>query len=136
MSMKRTPIEDRLWSRVQKTDTCWLWQGPVNESGYGVISTGGREGLLLRTHRLAYELLVGPIPEGMHLDHVWDRGCRHKNCCNQAHLEPVTQSENMDRAVASRATCRRGHPYDEANTYLNPQGHRYCRACRAVRESS
>jgi hypothetical protein len=103
--MRRTPIDVRLWARVDKSGTCWTWTGPTSEGGYGVISTGGREGLLVRTHRLAYELLVGPIPDGLHIDHL----CKVRRCCNPEHLEPVTQAENNRRAWANHATCPQGH---------------------------
>lgn len=103
--MKPKPIEDRLWSRVDKTDTCWNWTGPKTDSGYGVIGRGGRHAGLLRTHRLAYELLVGPIPDGLHIDHL----CKNRACCNPDHLEPVTQAENNRRAFADHNTCPKGH---------------------------
>lgn len=71
---------------------CWIWTGHVNENGYGRI---GYKRKVTGTHRLAYELLVGPIPEGMEPDHL----CRERACCNPAHLEPVTHDENMRRAA-------------------------------------
>jgi hypothetical protein len=82
-------------------------------------------------HRFVYEALVGPIPEGMELDHL----CRHRNCVNYEHLEPVTRGENVRRTAIceerrSRAHCPAGHPYSAENTYINPHGHRICRACR------
>jgi len=69
---------------------CWEWAGTRQPSGYGAIYVEGR---ILRTHRVSYELLVGPIPEGLHLDHL----CRNKACFNPEHLEPVTHVENMRR---------------------------------------
>jgi hypothetical protein len=83
-------------------------------------------------HRVAYELLVGPIPEGLELDHL----CRNTRCVNPEHLEPVTGRENLMRAVSSWAAknaakthCPQGHPYDEENTKVKRDGGRACRAC-------
>jgi hypothetical protein len=81
--------------RILFTDTCWHWRGAVTSSGYGSV---GHEGRLWSTHRLAYELLIGPIPDGLHIDHL----CLNKLCCNPWHLEPVTQQENRRRQHAVR----------------------------------
>lgn len=72
---------------------CWLWIGTVDRWGYGQMKWQGRRP---GSHRVAYELLVGPIPEGLTLDHL----CRVPGCVNPAHLEPVTQAENNRRAAA------------------------------------
>ena len=122
--------EARFWQKVDKTDTCWLWTA-AKAQGYGRFYCGGR---LHAAHRWSYELLIGPIPEGLHLDHL----CRNPASVNPAHLEPVTQRENIIRGTAPAAEhaaathCPQGHPYDEANTYLAPNGWRQCRTCRAV----
>lgn len=119
--------EDRFWSRVEKTDGCWIWTGGCIK-GYGAFWYEGRN---VRAHRYAYELLVGPIPEGLTLDHL----CRNKPCVNPAHLEPVTVGENVLRSEgitalhARKTACPQGHPYDEANTLVKPSGARACRAC-------
>jgi hypothetical protein len=123
----RRSLADRLWSRVEKTDTCWLWTG-ANWNGYGQIRADNRVRLV---HRVSYELLVGPIPEGFQIDHL----CRVHNCVNPAHLEAVTPRTNNLRgtsaaAVAARRThCPQNHPYDNENTHINARGHRRCRAC-------
>ena len=86
---------DRLMTAVEKTDTCWLWSGSTNKRGYGLIGARGQWWLV---HRLVYVLTVGPIPDGLTIDHVRARGCTHKNCVNPTHLEAVTQAENSRRA--------------------------------------
>lgn len=125
MTGMRGPLAERLWSRVNKTESCWIWTGPLHKSGYGFIGEGPSGGRTLRTHRVAYELLVGPIPDGLTLDHL----CQNTVCCNPAHLEPVTAEENVRRATARRAACRRGHPFTPENTITRPRG-RECRTCR------
>lgn len=123
MSNETTPLADRLWARVDRSteDGCWIWQGPTT-NGYGVIGEGRRGGTTYRTHRVAYELLVGPVPDGLHLDHL----CRVRACCNPAHLEPVTQAENNRRAGEARTHCPYGHA-------LPPHGvkRRACKTCKS-----
>lgn len=108
MGKPMTPIEDRLWSRVVKDPEtgCWNWTGPISSSGYGVIGKGGRHAGLYRTHRLAWLLLRGPIPDGMLLDHL----CLNKRCCNPDHLRIVTPQINLRKERGWRKTCKFGHP--------------------------
>lgn len=132
---QRTPIADRLWPKVEKTDGCWNWTGNRDKLGYGRITSGGHAGRLLLVHRVAYELLVGPIPAGLALDHT----CVNPSCVNPAHLEPVTQGENVRRANerlgrkpgpnATKTHCPQGHPYAGDNLVLNRRGHQVCREC-------
>lgn len=123
------PAEQRFWEKVQKTDGCWEWLAAKNRWGYGVFYGGERAE---QAHRFAYRTLIGPIPEGLTIDHL----CRNPGCVNPAHLEPVTQRENVLRgetrtaANAAKTHCPQGHPYDEENTYLAPSGSRICRACQ------
>ena len=124
-------LYQRFWAKVNKTDTCWLWTASTI-GGYGAIYAGERLGKNLLAHRVAYEMLVGPIPEGLYLDHL----CRVTLCVNPNHLEPVTPRENLLRgenhaAKKSRQTeCLRGHPLSGANLYTYPNGNRRCKICR------
>lgn len=118
---------DRIMSRITVTgDGCWEYPCR-NESGYGVVGEGPRGGKTIRTHRLVYERLVGPIPEGLDIDHL----CRNRACCNPAHLEPVTRLENYLRgARKTRQThCKRGHQFSPANTVIR-RGARICMQCQ------
>ena len=124
-------LYQRFWAKVNKTDTCWLWTASTI-GGYGAIYAGERLGKNLLAHRVAYEMLVGPIPEGLYLDHL----CRVTLCVNPNHLEPVTQRENVLRGesfMAKRARqteCLLGHPLSGANLYTYPNGNRRCKICR------
>lgn len=130
---QRKPIEDRLWAKVVKhPGGCWEWTGTA-PNGYGQIRLGGLEDGKARVHRLVYEMLVGPIPDGLTIDHL----CRNKLCCNPAHLEAVTIRENILRsdgitAKSARKThCANGHPLTGYNVAIRnrPGGGRRCRTC-------
>lgn len=82
---KSDPAEVRLWGRVVKTETCWIWQGAPTTYGYGQITINR---ISYKVHRLAYELLVGPVSADMTLDHL----CLNKLCVNPEHLEIVTRA--------------------------------------------
>ena len=127
MSPRRTPLIDRFFAQVRITSWtgCWLWTSYLT-NGYGDIRIDSK---MAAAHRVAYELAVRPIPDGLHIDHL----CRNRGCCNPAHLEAVTHYENTRRAWALMTHCRRGHPFDEENTHweVNRLGNlaRRCRAC-------
>lgn len=119
---------DRFWSRVDRSGDCWNWTGSVAGKGYGYLS--GK-----RAHRIAYELQVGPIGDGMVIDHL----CRNRLCCNPAHLEAVTNRTNVLRgehpnAVTRRTgQCKRGHSM--RNAKVNKSG-RQCRKCIRMRDAA
>lgn len=89
----------RLWSHVTADGDCWIWRGAVNSRGYGTICIAGRTRLV---HRVSFESLVGPIPNGLTIDHVHERGCTSKRCVRPDHLEPVTRAENNRRYLVTR----------------------------------
>lgn len=126
--MKKT-LQERLWPKVRKTDTCWLWTA-ATANGYGYFSVDGKG---KRAHRVVYELLVGPIPEGLYLDHL----CRVTNCVNPSHLEIVDNRTNTLRGIGItannfvKAECVKGHLLSGSNVYTRPSrpGTRECREC-------
>jgi len=142
---KPVPMEVRFWAKVVQSGDCWLWTGSTTRGGYGNCHDPDER----MAHRWAYKNMIGPIPEGLHLDHL----CRVRACVNPYHLDPVTQAVNnsrMDytaflagaprarakenasrRAKALAAThCKRGHLFDEANIIWQKKGTRVCRACQ------
>lgn len=125
--MRHRTLADRLWSRVVKhPGGCWEWTGGANErdGSYGRIHHGSDQPKKrYLVHRLAYELLVGPIPAGMTLDHL----CRNSRCVNPDHLEPVTLAENSSRGI-KKVLCSKGHAFTTENTYWY-HGRRVCRTC-------
>lgn len=133
----------RFWPKVDKAGPlppwapflgpCWLWTAGTSWGGYGKFSLGAREDGGAYAHRVAYELEVGPIPDGLVIDHL----CRVRLCVRPDHLEPVTNRVNLLRAPRSvsaenhaKTHCVHGHPFDEANTHWSPDGRRVCRACK------
>lgn len=127
-SHEPTPFAGRFWDRVIRTDGCWEWKGAHNELGYSLFYLDHRR---VRAHRVAYELTVAPIPEGLELDHL----CRNRGCVRPDHLEPVTHAENMRRSEsasgwnAAKTHCANGHPFSPDNTTVR-DGKRECRECR------
>jgi HNH endonuclease len=124
------PWQERFWAKVNKTDGCWEWTAHIMPNGYGHLQMrrpDGRWGHQY-AHRLAYELLVGPIPEGLTIDHL----CRNRRCVRPDHLEAVTLAENVRRGIdPPRAThCRRGHPFTPDNTRTDKRGRRTCITCK------
>jgi hypothetical protein len=119
---------DRLLARCSESpDGCWVHPKPHPPTGYGRVRHRGASQM---AHRVVFRLLRSDVPTGLQLDHL----CRNRACCNPWHLEPVTPKVNTRRArsvQAKRTHCQAGHEYSAANTYVDSEGWRYCRACRA-----
>lgn len=131
----RTELQQRIVSRMRIEDhgfssPCWVSNRAKCRGGYTqFVYPGGRH---TQTHRAAYELFVGDIPEGLVIDHL----CRVPACCNPDHLEPVTHRTNMRRGTAPSAVtantnrCKRGHELTADNTYRKRNGERNCLLCK------
>lgn len=123
--------EDRLGRPI--VGPCWLaWS--TSRNGYGRIKVAETRRYRL-IHRASYEIFVGPIEN--HVDHL----CRIRACYNPSHLEDVTRQTNVDRGNGVRGSirktrCKRGHPFDAANTYVSPAGGRFCRACVRMHQAA
>jgi hypothetical protein len=128
-------LPSRLAEKIQPQGDCWIWQGAPTANGYGRFSERAELGKILTqyAHRLIYEILVGPISEGLHIDHL----CRNRMCVNPAHLEPVTCRENILRGIspiaqqARQTHCKRGHEFTAENTRVSARGSRTCITCKA-----
>ena len=107
---------------------CWNWTRFLDDEGYGFTAFRGG---YTKAHRAMYRELVGPIPDGLTLDHL----CRNRACVNPEHMEPVTIRVNAlrgDTAAArnaARTHCPQDHEYTVDNTYITPEGSRRCRTC-------
>jgi hypothetical protein len=121
MSPKADPPDKRFWRFVTKTDGCWLWNGFINQGGYGQFAPT--------------QSLVGAIPDGLELDHL----CRNRRCVNPVHLEPVTPRVNTLRGNtlqaknAAKTHCDHGHEFTKDNTYIRRNGARTCRECSKIK---
>lgn len=127
--------EQRFWYYTPKRGGygCWNWEGPINSTtGYGSLRLVEKRSVT--AHRFSYELLVGPIPEGLVTDHL----CRNRQCVNPAHLEPVTLGTNTLRGIGPSATnarkthCSEGHPFAGDNLVM----YKNCRMCRTCKNAT
>lgn len=108
---------------------CWEWTGKIDKDGYGRHRFMGRS---FMAHRWVWECVNGWLSPSTQLDHL----CKNRRCVNPAHLEPVSQKENISRARNSNSEkthCPQGHRYTELNTYHTGAGKRKCRACARER---
>ena len=123
----RKYIEDR----IAIVGECWEWQNYLRKDGYGAVGNK-------LAHRISYEALVGPIPDGLTIDHL----CRNRRCVNPAHLEPVTMAINILRGISPAANharkthCIYGHELAGDNLYVDPKRRRICRVCSRIRDSN
>ena len=139
--MTRAPLSPsaRFWVKVERPGPlpefcpdlghCWMWvAGRNGEDSYGRFCIS--KGHVVYAHRFAYEEANGPIPEGLHIDHL----CRVPSCVRATHLEAVVPAENTRRGLAGRLVthCPSGHAYDEANTHWTKSKHRQCLKCAAM----
>ncbi len=115
-------VEERFAAKVMPViDGCHLWSGAVGGNGYG---TFWKDGKVIHAHRASYEMFVGAIPIGLHIDHL----CKQKLCVNPDHLEAVTQGENNRRNT--RTHCRKGHMFTADNSLTAGRISRTCKTCR------
>lgn len=128
---KRQDPDVLFWRHVIRRgdDECWGWIGAKHPFGYGCFEHWRLKATL--AHRISYMLLVGPIPEGLELDHL----CRNTECTNPRHLEPVLPKVNKARGIGVGAKnivkthCPHGHEYTPENTWVSKMGERNCREC-------
>lgn len=120
---------------------CWVWTSPLAPNGYASFAiqvdpvTKGWSRVY--AHRFAYETYIGPIPDGLDLDHL----CRNRSCVNPHHLEPVTRRENLRRgrnANREKTHCAKGHQFTPANTHFvaGRQDRRKCITCMRARDKA
>lgn len=142
LTLQGEPVIVRLarFTASGSAEECWPWLGAVNWKGYG---HSFRDGKQMQAHRVMYEETIGPIREGMTLDHVChtkDRSCpggnicRHRSCVNPFHMDQVSAAVNTSRGLrAAQTHCKRGHEFTAENTGIGHQAggtHRFCRECR------
>lgn len=122
---------ERVFTYVDPSGDCWEWTGALDDNGYGVIGRGGRGSGNMGAHCAVWLLLVGPIPKGMHYDHL----CRRHSCVSPEHAEIVPPAINKERGFSpavlysKRTKCNFGHPLDGITTRKTGETYRYCKTC-------
>ena len=137
MTKHNLPIEERMLSKINKTDSCWLWTGKPANNGYGRLQIDGKSS---RAHRLAYQLWIGPIPpDKPQVNHH----CDIPLCVNPKHLYAGTAKQNMDDMNSrgrnhefNKTHCPQGHEYNEINTHIDKNNARHCRECDRIRHNA
>lgn len=132
------PAPDRFWAKVDCSGDCWEWTAYRKPNGYGSFGIDRRT--TEYAHRMAYQLSVGPIPDGLYVCHR----CDNPACVRPDHLFLGTQFDNMrDGAAKGRVGvdpwthCKHGHEFTAANTATDHRsGKRRCRTCHSVRGAS
>lgn len=132
--------EARFWSKVDKREPaeCWPWLGTIDQDGYGRfrLTLAPGKHTSIPAHVQSHTLNIGPVPEGLVIDHVYARGCRRRDCVNPGHLEAVTNAENQRRGEPARRThCPRGHEYTPENTSYTSGTGRTCVICNRQRNA-
>lgn len=95
----------RFWPKVDKTGDCWIWQAAtVLKYGMFSVRIDGKR-YMKKAHRISYELLVGPIPDGHGLDHI----CHNEACVKPSHLRPVTAKQNSEHRKGPNVNSRSGY---------------------------
>jgi len=123
----------RFWKKVEITNSCWIWKGTTG-AGYGQYTYKAKR---YGSHRFAYELLEGKIPEGWEIHHL----CENKLCVNPAHLQIVTVRDHRAREgeLHRKDYCKWGHLLSEENIYIYRLPTRLmvqCRICSQIRKKS
>ena len=133
MLVETGTIEHRFFSKVEirESSECWWWTAASNNEGYGLFWACRQ----VRAHRWAYERWIGPIQDGLQIDHL----CRNTLCVRPSHLEAVTGRVNTLRGVgptaqnARKTKCPQEHPLAGGNLYTDRDGWRRCRLCHNER---
>ena len=136
--MRYASVKERFWDNAQcePNSGCWLWIGTLNSGGYGQLTVRGRS---WTAQRVSYTAYKGPIPDGLHIDHL----CRVRQCVNPDHLEAVTRKENARRGIRDgdntgnqntrKTHCVHGHEFTASNTISRNGGAwRGCRECKRI----
>lgn len=128
MTGTHAPAWERVLRRCDIGD-CWEFQGAKTKDGYGAVGVPG--GKVRRTHRVVWEHLVGPVPEGLELDHL----CKNAACVNPDHLEPVTHATNIRRAFNHRVERKHNTHCTHGHLRTRRKGVLVCKVCEAAATS-